>query len=107
MQRFRIKFTDNAKIDIAKSFEWGCDEWGLSVALRWYRQLKSQTRELLTYFPLSQPLAPESSEMNIEIRQMVFGRYRLLFEIDGTVVRILHLRGAFVEGDGENLGVVE
>lgn len=107
MKPFRIEFTDNAKIDIAKSFEWGCDEWGLSAALRWYRQLKSQTRKLLIHYPLSQPLAPESSEMDSEIRQMMFGRYRVLFEIDGKFVRILHLRGAFVERDDENLGVVK
>ena len=30
-----------------------------------------------------------------EIRQMIFGRYRILFNIEGDVVNVLHVRGAF------------
>ena len=107
MKRFRIEFTDAVKIEIAESYEWGRREWGATAALRWYRELRSQTRELLTHFPLSQPLAPESGDVNSEIRQMIFGRYRLLFEIQGRTVRILHLRGSFVGNATDDIGVSE
>lgn len=50
--------------------------------------------------PSSQPqryrLAPESTELRREIRQLLHGkrsgRYRVLFEIRGTTVHVLHVR---------------
>ena len=80
---------------------------GTGAALRWYRQLKVQVRETLTHFPLSQPIAPESEDVSGEIRHMIFGRYRILFEIVGKTVRVLHLRGAFVDKEHADLGVDE
>ena len=38
---------------------------------------------------------------------MIFGRYRVLFEIDGRVVRVLHVRGSFGEKDRDEMGVDE
>ena len=40
------------------------------------------------------PLAPEDDEFSQEIRQMVVGRYRVLFTIKGREVHVLHVRGA-------------
>ena len=105
MNRYRVEFSDESKHDIATSYEWGRKEWGAAAALRWYRGLRSQTRDLLTHFPEIQPMAPESDETRREIRQMVFGRYRVLFEIRKRTVRILHVRGAYV--DREDIGVDE
>ena len=42
------------------------------------------------------PLAPEDDEFSEEIRQMVIGRYRVLFTIKGREVHVLHVRGAYV-----------
>lgn len=97
MKKFRIEITDEAKGDIVGSYEWGRREWGSSAALKWYRALRSNVRELLTHFTSSQTIAPESAELGVEIRQMIFQRCRLLFEIDGKAVRILHLKGPFVD----------
>ncbi len=101
MKRFRIEFTDTARAEVAESYEWGIREWGTVAARRWFQNLKAQTRTLLTHFPLSQPIAPESIDVNREIRQMIFGRYRVLFEIDGRSVKVLHVRGSFVAKDGD------
>ena len=94
-----VEFSDESKRDISKSFEWGRKEWGADAASRWYRNLRSQTRDILTFFPLSQPIAPESDELGREIRQMVFSRYRVLFEVRERTVRILHVRGAYSDSD--------
>jgi plasmid stabilization system protein ParE len=107
MRRFRVEFTHEAKSEIARSFEWGRQEWGSAAAVQWYRKLRSQTREILSNFPLSQPIAPENGDFSSEIRQMIFGRYRVLFEIDGRVVRILHVRGSYVEKGRDEMGVDE
>ena len=36
---------------------------------------------------------PEDDEFSEEIRQMVVGRYRVLFTIKGRKVHVLHVRG--------------
>ena len=46
--------------------------------------------------PKAFPLAPENDEFSEEIRQMIVGRYRVLFTIKGREVHVLHVRGAFV-----------
>lgn len=107
MKRYRIEFSDDAKRDIERSYEWGRGKWGSAAALKWYRQIKAQTRQLLTHFPLAQPIAPESEDVDGEIRHMIFGRYRLLFEIVDNTVRVLHLCGAYVDKEHYDLGVDE
>ena len=72
-----------------------------------YQDLRQQTRKLLTHFPLAQPLAPESEEVKGKIRHLIFGRYRILFEIIGDTVRVLHVRGAFIDNENIDLGVDE
>ena len=42
------------------------------------------------------PLAPEDAEFSEEIRQMVVGRYRVLFTIKGRKVHVLDVREAYV-----------
>lgn len=101
MRRYRVEFVESAKADIARSFEWGRQEWGLAAAHKWYRCLKDSVRKTLFHFPLGQPLAPESKGENVEIRQMIVGRYRVLFQISGRTVRVLHVRGAFAERTGQ------
>jgi len=107
MKRYRVEFSDDAKRDISRSYEWGRDNWGASAARQWYRKLQAQTRETLAHFPLSQPIAPESEDVTGEIRHMIFGRYRILFEILGNTVRVLHVRGAFLDNEQIDLGADE
>lgn len=107
MKRYRVEFTNEAKRDINESYEWGRREWGDAKALSWYRSLRAKTREILTHFPLSQSVAPESSEAGTELRQVIFGRYRILYEVEKRAVRVLHVQGAFVEKNRSGLGVKE
>ncbi|MCA1602228.1 MAG: hypothetical protein LC776_11490 [Acidobacteria bacterium] len=44
--------------------------------------------------PKGFPLAPEDNEF----RQMIVGRYRVLFTIKGRKVHVLHVTGAYVAG---------
>ncbi len=106
MKRFRIEFTDEAKADIARSYDWGKREWGASAATKCYRALRTSVRDLLGHFPLSQSIAPESNELGEELRQLVFQRYRLIFEIHGKTVRVVHLKGLFVDEDPDPEGEI-
>jgi hypothetical protein len=46
--------------------------------------------------PKGFPVAPEDDEFSEEIRQMVVGRYRVLFTIKGRKVHVLHVWGKHV-----------
>ncbi len=106
-KRYRVVITERAKLDFDTSLEWGRREWGDGAAHRWYRDIKERILVSLSTLPLGHPVAPESEEHGSEVRHMIIGRYRVLFEIVGKTVRIMHLRGSFIDPDNRNLGVEE
>ncbi len=99
MKRYVVIFEDSAQADVRRSFHWGCRAWGKREAQQWARQLRTAVVEQLSVVPKAFPLAPENDEFSEEIRQMIVGRYRVLFTIKGSKVHVLHLRGAYVGTD--------
>jgi plasmid stabilization system protein ParE len=95
MRRYKVVFAASAQEDIFRSYEWGCAEWGEMQARHWARNLRESVEKTLKIFPNGQPLAPESQDMSRDVRQVIVGRYRILFVVDGRLVTILHLRGAY------------
>lgn len=104
-KRYRVVFTDRAKRDFDRSYKWGRRELGDARARKWYREIKSQILASLSAFPLGHPPAPESEQHGSEIRHMIVGRYRVLFEVEGKTVRVMHLRGSYVNPESRDLGV--
>ena len=96
MKRYLVIFEDSAQADVRGSYEWGCRAWGKRKAQQWARQLRSAVLKQLAVVPKGSPLAPEDDEFSEEIRQMVVGRYSVLFTIKGREVHVLHLRGPSV-----------
>ena len=96
MKRYVVIFEDSAQADVRGSFDWGCGAWGRREAQRWVRQLRAAVFEQLGIVPKAFPLALEDDEFSGEIRQMIVGRYRVLFTIKGRKVHVLHVRGAYV-----------
>lgn len=97
MKKYKIKLEISVLQDIERSYVWGCKQWGVEQAKKWYRSTKETIRNLAV-FPERHPVAPETegkTEFQEEIRQMVFQRYRILFTIKGNTVHVLHVRGAF------------
>ena len=95
MTGYQVEFSEEAVADFQSSFEWGCDNWGRETAAKWYVESRDSINRLLGAFPLSQPIAPENEEYDVEVRQMILGRYRVLFNIDASVVTVLHIRGPY------------
>src|SRR4051812_12143446 len=77
MQRFTVVITEPAQEDIARSFAWGTKEWSREQAQAWVRELRAAINGL-KQLPERHQLAPESDAFDIEIRQLVVGRYRIL-----------------------------
>lgn len=60
-------------------------------ALNWFSQMQSEIRSLET-LPFRCPLAPENNVFDQEIRQLIVGKYRVLFTVQSPYVHILHVR---------------
>ena len=95
MKRYAIVFEESAQADVRVSYDWGCRVWGKKQAQRWVRELRTAILRQLSIVPKGFPLAPENEEFSEEIRQMIVGRYRVLFTIRKDKVHVLHIRGAY------------
>ena len=95
MKRYRVVFSREALDDLYSSYEWGRDNWGEESAMQWYADTRNSIRQLLSSFPLSQNIAPDNEEFDVETRQMLVGRYRVLFNVEESVVTILQIRGSY------------
>jgi plasmid stabilization system protein ParE len=96
MKRFQVIVAPSAELDIEGSYVWGCKHWGVAQAQRWVRELRAEIRSLAT-FPERHSLAPEGDAFMEPIRQLVAGRYRVLFSVVGKKVLVLHVRGPYHE----------
>lgn len=99
MRRYSVETTPSAEADIIDSFIWGCTEWGVSEAENWANELRAAILKNLSTFPLKYPVAPDDDGSGREYRQMIIGRYRVLFHIESSIVRIIHVRGSFVDSN--------
>lgn len=95
MSRYRVSFTPIAESQIIEAYEWGVENWGSEQAERWLRALYESIFSRLNEFPLSCSIAPETEDVSREIRQHLFNRYRILFEVRGSEGRVLKLTGPF------------
>jgi len=97
MERYRVRLSPRAIDDLQISFDWGIEFWGREKAMSWVEQVQHLIKTGLSSMPERCPIAPESSEFDIEIRQLKFHRYRILFTISDTdrTVYVLRIRGPF------------
>jgi plasmid stabilization system protein ParE len=96
MKEYIVRYNSSAIRDLEKSFEWGVNNWGETQARKWIVEIQSATLERLSQIPSSCQVAPESTEFKIEVRQFIYGRYRVLFTIRKDTVFIFHVRGPVV-----------
>jgi plasmid stabilization system protein ParE len=97
MKRYDVIFEESAQTDVRGSYDWGCRVWGKKEAQQWVRELQRSVLRQLSLVPKGFPLAPENDEFSEEIRQMIVGRYRVLFLIKKRKVHVLHVRGAHLK----------
>ncbi|MGB9180337.1 MAG: type II toxin-antitoxin system RelE/ParE family toxin [Pyrinomonadaceae bacterium] len=90
MTIYRIEPTDKALADAGEAYFW-INEQSEGAALRWYEGLMKAFRSLERN-PLRCPLAPESVFFEEEIRQLIYGKYRILFTVAGETVFVLRVR---------------
>lgn len=94
-KKYILTVHPDAERDINSSFQWGCGSWGRKRAKTWVRELRQAMVNRLTSTPLACPFAPESEELGIPLRQLILGRYRVLYIVEKKIVTILHVRGPY------------
>ncbi|MBC8030504.1 MAG: type II toxin-antitoxin system RelE/ParE family toxin [Pyrinomonadaceae bacterium] len=95
MKKYSVTFHPDAETDISSCYQWGRRAWGAAQANAWIRELHQAIKLRLTSLPLSCPLAPESEDLAVAVRQLIVQRYRILFIVEKTSVTILHVRGPY------------
>jgi plasmid stabilization system protein ParE len=92
---YRVEISAQVDSDAHAILEWLRSQHATDAAVAWFRGLGSAI-DSLAQFPSRCPLAPENREFDFEVRQLLYGRkahlYRVLFTIEGDVVRVLHIR---------------
>ena len=93
---FHVEITANAKAEMLEAYLW-IVERSRASAERWLDGLMA-TINALRDKPARCPLAPESDAFEQPVRQLLYGKrggvYRILFQIQGNTVFILHVRHA-------------
>lgn len=95
MKSYTVVFHPDAEVDIASAYKWGCRVWGEARAKTWVRELRHNIESRLTSAPLACPLAPESEDLGLSIRQLIIRRYRVLFIVEKRTATIIHVSGAY------------
>ncbi len=95
MGKYAIRYNPDALTDLADSFEWGLHIWGSEAARKWYNDIEAIIASRLSSMPSSCPPAPENKDLDLEVRQLIYGRYRVLFTIEGDLVRVLYIHGPY------------
>ncbi len=88
--RFKVEPTRRALDDADQGFMWIFGE-APEAAIRWYDGLVAAFKSLYAN-PKRCPLAPENEFFEAEIRQLLYGNYRIIFTIKDRTVYILRVR---------------
>ena len=91
---FLVELTQKALDDIEEAYVW-IVERSPDHASRWYNALLESIFSLEN-FPTRCPVAPESTLLGLEVRQLLYGKrggvYRILFRIEGEMVYVIRVR---------------
>lgn len=90
---YRVEVTDEADADADSIYEWIARDAPLAAG-RWYNGLFDAIASL-SAFPQRCPLAPEHVYFDAALRHLLYAQnYRIMVDIRGDVVYVLHIRHA-------------
>jgi len=97
-RRFPVKFTESAKLDVNEIRDYiAADRPG--AAAKWVRELRRQIKNLET-MPLMYEVVPEVENLDEEYRHIIYGNYRVIYQIKGRevlIVRVFHAARVLTE----------
>ncbi len=87
---YQVELAERAENDIEEAFAFIRNRAPLN-AVRWRRALEAKL-DLLQRMPNAFALAPENQDWIGEVRQLLFGQYRILYTIVESTVYVLTVR---------------
>lgn len=88
---YRVEFADQAKSDLFEIYLWIAEDSAVNAS-RWIVTLEAEIHGL-GVSPERCVIAPENGEIEeSEVRQLLVGRYRVLFIVRERKVFVLHIR---------------
>lgn len=92
---FRVETTSRANQDLDDIVSWLLAHEAGETGLRWFQRMREAIASLFEH-PHRCPLAPETGDSPVEVRQLLYGRHRqasrILFTVEGDAVIVLHIR---------------
>src|SRR4051794_9283796 len=96
MMHYRVVVEPEAAEDIGKAYLW-IATYSTTAAVKWFNGLVT-ARNSLQRFPRRCPVVSELSAPDLEVRKLLYGRrrnmYQILFTIQDDTVHVLHVRHA-------------
>lgn len=87
---FRIVLEKQADVEIEEAYRWMAQEVSPEKAMLWYFDVIERI-ETLQNNPRRCPIAPENDHFPLEVRQLIFRQYRILFTIQDEEVHVLRV----------------
>jgi plasmid stabilization system protein ParE len=93
--KYRVHITAKAEEDAEGVLAWFHENQATAAGARWFAGIMAAIDTLESH-PMRCRIAPESEDIGVEIRQLLFGKrrgvYRVYFLIKGQTVYILRIR---------------
>jgi len=89
--KFRVEITETAQSDIWGIFQYIAAD-SQTAATNLIKEIERQI-DSLEAFPLRCPVIPESFELGVEYRHIIYGHYRTIFKVENSrviIMRVIH-----------------
>lgn len=90
MTQYQVNISDLAKREIEEFYLYIAED-SPENAQKWYFSIYDKIQTLRN-FPMRSPIADEDIFHEYEIRNLIFGDYRVLYRIKENIVQILHVK---------------
>ena len=90
MKKFRIDIKPTAEKDLVRRYRQIAEESQQNATI-WYLQI-IEAIENLNVLAERCPIAPEDNDVQLGIRHLIIGNYRVLYFINDDAVEVLHIR---------------
>jgi len=89
--KYHVEITEPADVDLEEAYCWIRDNHSPTRAAKWREGLYAKV-DTLERMPERCGFAPENDWCDFELRQLLYGSYRILFTIRADRVFVLHIR---------------
>lgn len=89
MQKFQVEITESAQSDVQEIFQYIAVD-NQKAAINLIEEIERQI-DSLEKFPARCPIIPESFELGVEYRHIIYGHYRTIFRVEASKVIILRV----------------